>query len=102
MLDINEAIEEAIRKLDEEKSEYKIVVHPSVISYDYRIARTWEEMDKRNKWNNKVDDIRLTFRLPARPYGKPLYSEWVSHWGKDRPLLWNFGSWKTDLIPDWW
>lgn len=90
MEDLIRKVMEKLREW-EEKSEYKVIVHPSVVSYDYRIARTWEEMDKRNKWNNKVDDIRLTFRLPARPYGKPLYSEWKTHWGKDKPL--EFSEW---------
>ena len=31
-----------------------LVVHPSVVAYDYRIAWTWEEMDKRNKSKRKA------------------------------------------------
>ena len=93
MLDIQKVIEEAREKLSEEKSDYKIIVHPSVISYDYRIAWTWEEMDKRNEYNNNVDKIRYSFWLPWRPYWKPLYSEWASHRWKDRPLKLKFEEW---------
>lgn len=64
--------------------EYKVIIHPSVISYDYRIAWTWDEMEKRNKRNNNVDAIRLSFWLPQRPYWKPMFSEWKTHWGKER------------------
>ena len=107
MLDIDETLTDAIKKVryeleEDSKQWYKVVIHPSIITYDYRIAWTWEEMDKRNKWNNMVDNIRLAFRLPARPYWRPLYSEWTTHYWKNRPLLWNFGAWKTDLIPDRW
>jgi predicted transposase YdaD len=55
-------IQHTIDTLDEkskEETSYKIVCHPSVISYDYRIAWTWEEMDKRNKSNALKDKIRL-------------------------------------------
>ena len=94
--------DDAAKKLwDKWNDWYSIVVHPSVIEYDYRIAWTWEEMDKRDKNNARKDVIRLAFWLPWRPYWKPLYSIRKSHRWKDRPLLWNFGSWKTDLIPDW-
>ena len=43
------------------EEDFKIVIHPSVISYDYRIAWTWEEMDKRNKYNNNIDSVRHAF-----------------------------------------
>jgi hypothetical protein len=38
--------------------------------------------------------------MNARPYGRPLYSIWKTHWGKDRWIkvfwdVWDFGSWKT-------
>jgi len=81
-----------------------LVVHPSVVAYDYRIAWTWEEMDKRNKSNALKDKIRLACWMPWRPYWKPLFSQWTDHWGKHHYLnkIWNFWSWKTDLIPDWW
>ena len=78
-----------------------MIVHPSLVTYDYRIAWTWEEMEKRDEKNIMVDKLRLAAWMPWRPYWKPLYSIWKSHRWKDRPLLWNFGRWKTDLIPDW-
>ena len=96
---------EAIEKLwDKSDDWFSIVVHPSVIEYDYRIAWTWEEMDKRNKNNARKDIIRLAFWLPWRPYWRPLFSQRTDHWGKHHYLnkIWNFWSWKTDLIPDWW
>ena len=86
MLDFK-AIEEAREKLAEEKSEYKIVVHPSVVSYDYRIAWTWDEMDKRNKNNKEKDKLRLAFWMPARAYwDEPTRT---SHYGKQRMLKFN-------------
>jgi hypothetical protein len=57
-------IQHTIDTLDEkskEETSYKIVCHPSVISYDYRIAWTWEEMEKRNEYNCNVDHIRISF-----------------------------------------
>lgn len=84
-LDIRRVFDE-LEKKEEKSEQYKVIVHPSVISYDYRIAWTWEEMEKRNEYNNNVDSIRISFWLPARPYGRPLYSEWTTHWGKDRPF----------------
>ena len=86
MLDFK-AIEEAREKLAEEKSEYKIVVHPSVVSYDYRIARSWDEMNKRNKNNKEKDKLRLAFWMPARAYWeKPI---WTSHYRKQMMLKFN-------------
>ena len=82
MLDIQEAIEEARRKLSEEKSEYKLIVHPNIISYDYRIAWTWEEMERRNEWNITVDGVRILFWKEKRPYWN--YVEWLPHWSKQR------------------
>lgn len=87
-----EVICKAREKLEESEWKFKVVVHPSVISYDYRIAWTWEEMEKRNEYNWNVDHIRMAFWLNARPYGRPLYSQWTTHWGKDRPLQFN----------EWW
>ena len=66
----------------------KIIVHPSVIEYDFRIAWTWDEMEKRNESNALKDKLRLACLMPWRP----LYSVWKTHWGKDRPL---------PEIPDW-
>ena len=86
MLDFK-AIEEAREKLAEEKSEYKIVVHPSVVSYDYRIARSWDEMNKRNKNNKEKDKLRLAFWMPARAYWEQ--PTWTSHYGKQMMLKFN-------------
>lgn len=81
---------------------YKVLVHPSVISYNYRIAWTWEEMEKRNIYNNNVDDLRIAFWLNARPYGRPLYSEWTTHWGKKRFYIPN-DNWKwEELLKSSW
>jgi hypothetical protein len=59
-LDMRRAFDELERK-EKESEQYKVIVHPSVISYDYRIAWTWEEMEKRNEYNNNVDSIRISF-----------------------------------------
>ena len=59
-LDIRRAFDE-LEKREEKSEQYKVIVHPSVISYDYRIAWTWEEMEKRNEYNNNVDSIRISF-----------------------------------------
>lgn len=72
--------------------QYKIIIHPSIIKYDYRIAWTWDEMEKRNERNNNVDYIRLMFWMPARPYWKPLYSQRTTHRWKERPL--EFNEWR--------
>jgi len=101
MLDINETIEQTRKELEKGKSEYKVIVHPSVISYDYRISWTWNEMEKRDKSNIEKDKLRLAFWMPARPYWKPLYSQRTTHRWKDRRFL-EFWHWKTDLIGDWW
>ena len=77
---------------------YTLIVHPSVIAYDYRIAWTWEEMDKRNKSNILTDELRHACWLPLRPYWDWLVSQWTSHWGKDRWLV--FKNWKK-RINDW-
>ena len=61
MLDILETIEQARKELEKDKSEYKVIVHPSMINYDYRIAWTWDEMEKRNKSNIEKDKLRLAF-----------------------------------------
>jgi hypothetical protein len=58
-LDMRRAFDELERK-EKESEQYKVIVHPSVISYDYRIAWTWEEMEKRNEYNNNVDSIRIS------------------------------------------
>ena len=81
-----------------------MIVHPSLVTYDYRIAWTWEEMNKRNEKNIMVDKLRKTAWMPWRPYWEPLFTKWTDHWGKKRYLnkIWNFGAWKTDLIPDRW
>lgn len=81
---------DAREKLAEEKSEYNVVVHPSVVSYDYRIAWTWEEMDKRNKNNKEKDKLRLAFWMPARAYWEQ--PTWTSHYGKQRML--KFSDWR--------
>jgi hypothetical protein len=49
-------------------------------------------MEKRNEYNCNVDHIRISFWLNARPYGRPLYSEWTTHRWKERPL--EFNEWR--------
>ena len=71
---------------------YKLIIHPSLLEYDYRIAWTWDEMNNRNERNFMVDKLRIAYGMNARPYWRPLYSIWKTHWGKDRPL---------PEIPDW-
>ena len=60
---MEEAIKNTLQELEkeEEKSEYTMIVHPNIISYDYRIAWTWEEMERRNQWNITVDGVRILF-----------------------------------------
>lgn len=76
----------------------KIVVHPSVIKYDFRIAWTWEEMDKRNESNALKDKLRLACWMPWRPYWDWLVSQWTDHWGKDRWLV--LKNWQR-YVDDW-
>ena len=76
----------------------KIIVHPSVIKYDFRIAWTWKEMDKRDKGNALKDKIRLACWMPWRPYWDWLVSKRTDHWGKDRWLV--LKNWKR-YVDDW-
>lgn len=69
---------EVEKKLKEKENDgYTLIVHPSLFSYDYRIAWTWKEMKKRNEKNILTDKLRIATWRPARAYGeKPT---WKSH-----------------------
>lgn len=41
-----------------------IIFHPSNITYDYSIAKTWEQYRKRNKRNKRVKEFRKAIWLP--------------------------------------
>lgn len=90
MLDILETIEQARKELEKDKSEYKVIVHPSMINYDYRIAWTWDEMEKRDKSNVEKDKLRLAFWMPTRAYWEQI--EWTNHYYNSKPLEFN----------EWW
>ena len=92
MLDIDETLTEAIKKVstkleEDSKQWYKVLVHPSLITYDYRIAWTWNEMEKRNKSNIEKDKLRLAFWMPTRAYGEHI--EWTNHYCNSKPLEFN-------------
>ena len=72
-----------------EKSGYKVIVHPSVISYDYKIAWTRNEMEKRNKSNMEKDKLRGAFWMPNRAYWE--HKEWTNHYCKHKPI--EFDEW---------
>lgn len=95
MLEINESLTESIKKVstkleEDSKQWYKVVINPSLINYDYRIAWTWNEMEKRNKSNVEKDKLRLAFWIPTRAYGEHI--EWTNHYCNNKPLELN----------EWW
>jgi hypothetical protein len=56
-----EAIKSTKEKLEKKSDSWTVVCHPNIISYDYRIAWTWEELERRNQWNITVDGVRILF-----------------------------------------
>ena len=41
-----------------------IIFHPSNITYDYSIAKTWKQYRKRNERNKRVKEFRKFIWLP--------------------------------------
>ena len=58
--DIQNALDK-LKEKSEQDNTYKIIFHPSIITYDRSIVRTWEQYRIRNKHNRLVYHARKMF-----------------------------------------
>ena len=58
--DIHNTLDKLKEEAEKDNS-FKIVFHPSIITYDLSIARTWEQYKLRNKKNRIVYHTRKAF-----------------------------------------
>ena len=60
VLDIQNILDKLKSEAEKDNS-FKLVFHPSVITYDLSIARTWEQYKLRNKKNRIIYHTRKAF-----------------------------------------
>lgn len=57
-----------------------LIFHPSCITYDNSISKTWEQYRLKRKKNQNVKDFRLAIWMPANPH-TPIVDKYVKNHG---------------------